>query len=133
MRRFLSRAEALTLLGMGLVFLSLFLTWEEISPKTQTPLASMAAFVAPTISRNGFGLPRPLLVLLVFCTALSSAALLITLNRNNKLVLTSLQGVCGLGCLLISLRYIALLPGVGLAIVGSACLLYAAADRWTEI
>jgi len=131
MKRFLSRSEVLTLGGMVIVIFSLFLTWQEISLKEVTPLASMATYLSSSsVTRSGFSLPVrfPLIIFAV----LAGCTLLFISTPKNRVALFVFEVICGLGCLLISLRYIAPLPGVVLGVVGSALLLFAASDRFTE-
>ena len=129
MKRFLSRAEAVTLAGMALSVFSLFLTWRRphLPPNLVTPQATLMFESIP--AENGFNLG--LHWLLLAGAALSCAGLLFEINRKNRLPLVLLQGAGGLFCFLIGLRYLAPLPGVLLDLAGSALLVFGAVDRFS--
>ena len=132
LKRLLSRAEALTLIGMTLTVLSLFLTWQQLTPSLPPSVTAIATFVAPTVLVSGFGLPIFVRVMLIGFAVLSSATLLASPSVKNQKALAAVQGICGLGCLMITLRYIAPLSGVGLGLFGSSLLIYAAVERYGE-
>ena len=127
MKRFLSRAEAVTLAGMALSVFSLFLTWRVTGPRGAG--VSQDAIVKFELIENGFNLG--LHWLLLAGAALSCAGLLFEPNRKNRLPLFLLQCAGGLLCFFIGLRYLAPLPGVLLDIVGAALLVFGAVDRFS--
>ena len=127
MKRFLSRAEAVTLTGMALCVFSLFLTWRVTGPRGAG--ISPDAMVKFELYENGFQVG--LHWILLAGAALSCAGLLFEINRKNRLPLVLLQGAGGLFCFLIGLRYLAPLPGVLLDIAGAALLVFGAVDRFS--
>lgn len=126
-RRFLSRAEMLTLIGMLLVISSVYLIWERRTAEaTGVPGALFAASV--TIQRSG-RTPHIMLPLTV-CALIAGASLLWTADAKSRLMVGLIQGACGLACVVVALSRFALLPGVLLGLTGGALLVYAAADRY---
>lgn len=129
-RRLLTRAEAETLLGMLLTVFSLFLAWrrEDLSMLLRgVPLSG--AVYTNGLTHSGFAYAAiwwPLTIGATIC----GAALLWTPRRTTRLQIATVQGACGLACLMIALTHFALLPGVLTAIVGSVLLLFGAIDRY---
>ena len=127
LKRFMSRAEAVTLAGMVITVFSLFLTWRISGPPAS--IASQAALVKFEIPETGFMLG--LQWILLTGAVLSSAGLLFPINAKNRLRIACIQGAGGLLCFLVALRYLAPLPGVALGVLGGAMLVFGAADRFS--
>jgi hypothetical protein len=130
LRRFLNRPEAATLLGMILTVVSLFLVWEsvKISDLPGVPASLPAEFVSQ-ITHEGRSLPAIFWPLLISAT-LSSMTLLWTPNAQTRLPFFVIQLALGLTCFVISLSHFAPLPGIFVALTGSALLLFGAVDRF---
>ena len=127
MKRFLSRAEAATLIGMALSVFSLFLTWRVTGPHGAA--VTQDARVRFEFLESGFQLG--LHWILLAGAVLSSAGLLFVPNPKNRLPLVLIQVAGGLVCFLIGLRYLAPLPGVLLDLAGGALLVFGAVDRFS--
>ncbi len=127
MKRFLTRAEAVTLIGMALTVFSLFLVWRVSG--LPGGVASPEAIARFELRENGFNLG--LHWILLFGGVLSSVGLLFQPNPKNRLPLACVQGAGGLICFLTALRYFAPLPGVLLGILGGAMLVFGAVDRFS--
>jgi hypothetical protein len=125
LRRFLSRGEAITLLGMILTVFSLFLVWKVEAPNIVLP----AEFVG-RMTRKGLSLPVfwPLLI-----GATGSAVMLLwSPNSAARMPVLILQIAFGLTCFVVTLANFAAQPGVFVALAGSALLLFGAIDRYTQ-
>lgn len=131
-RRFLSRAELLTLFGMVLIFSSLFFAWERYSADAMQTAGLPALYKAKglSITRTGFGTNAhwPLMI----CSVVSCLLLLWTPTPITRLPLALVQGACGLACLVIALTKLALLPGVLIGLIGGALLTWGALDRFSQ-
>jgi hypothetical protein len=132
-KAFMTRAEAVTLLGMLLVVASLFLTWAHVTPRDQALLTAASLYRSPQVvlERNGFH--AELWQVLTLCAALSSATLLWTATPQRRLPLAAVQGAGALSCLVVALTHFALLPGALLALCGGALLTYGAIDRYSGV
>lgn len=128
LRRFLNRAEAVTLLGMILVVASLFLVWKRINLDLQNQPVP-ALFVNWSKDHTGLSLPAIFWPLLMGAS-LSSLVLLWTPNEQTRLPFFVMQLAFGLTCFVVSLTHFAILPGVLVALVGSTLLLFGAVDRY---
>jgi hypothetical protein len=131
LRRFLNRAEAATLLGMVLTVASLFLVWKSVNPGELLQQPLPAEFLSHNITNTGLSLPSIFWPLLLSAT-LSSATLLWTPTTQTRLPIFVVQLAFGLTCFIISLAHFALLPGIVVALAGSALLLFGAVDRYMQ-
>jgi hypothetical protein len=132
LRRFLSRAEAATLFGMVLTVASLFLVWKSVNPRELPGLGPLPVeFVSRNITNKGLSLPAIFWPLLLSAT-LSSATLLWTPNAQTRLPFFVVQLALGLTCFVIALAHFAPLPGIFVALAGSALLLFGAVDRYMQ-
>jgi hypothetical protein len=130
LRRFLTRAEAATLIGMVLIVFSLFLTWERIPlPSGGVPPPGSALLVSGGLTRTGFATSAR--IPLTVCAVVCSLLLLWTPTARTRLPLAVVQGACGIACLVMALTRLALLPGVLVGLVGGALLTFGAIDRYT--
>jgi len=134
LRRFLTRAEAATLVGMLLVVFSLYLVWERHAlPANMTPIAG-SLFVSEGITRTGQTLPKAIRWTLLGCAVACGATLLWMPTPKTRLTLAVVQGVCGLTCFILTLAWLvrfAIQPGILMALIGSALLIYGAIDRFS--
>jgi hypothetical protein len=125
-RRFLSRAEALTLLGMILCIVSLFLAWP-------VPLEGKLPATPLVISLTRTGAYLPLVRWPVTAGAILSGLLLaFPPSRNNRMPMAALQGLGGLVCFVIALTHFAIQPGVLVDLLGGALITFGAVDRFSE-
>ena len=129
MRRFLTRSEAAVLIGMVAVISSLFLTWRVQKPE-QLPTFPVGAVHMERLSvqHNGFGAncAGPLTI----CAALCACTLLWDLTPSNRLALSIVGGAGAFACVIIALTHFALLPGVGIGLIGGGLLLFGVVDRY---
>lgn len=128
--RFISRADALTLLGMVILISSLFLVWKQ----TTLPIAPGAAiaYISSNVRLVERGYSLPDWSLMVFCAVACNICLLCTITPRNRYPLSLIHGVFGVGGFLLILRYLS--PQIG-AIVGAgagALLAWGAVERFQE-
>src|SRR5579862_5482040 len=90
LRRLLSRAEALTLVGMLLVVFSVFLVWQVIVP----PIAPSAEFTAAFVHKGVTVLRGPQWWILWGAAMLCPLLLLWIPTPQTRLPLAIAQGVC---------------------------------------
>lgn len=132
-RRFLTAAEAITLLGMVVSVFSLFFTWKRYVPEIAPLPLPGALFRSPNaahlvVLRTGFtaGVQWPITV----CAVLAGATLMVSpTDAASKAAFAVFQGACGAAILVTGLAHFAPLPGVALAILGGLLLLAGAVQR----
>jgi hypothetical protein len=132
-RRFLTRAEAVTLVGMLLVIFSLYLVWERYAlPQNMVPLAGSMSLAMGSTTRTGQALPPSVRWTLLGSAVACGALLLWTPTARTRLAPALLQSVCALTCVGITLTWLlkfALQPGIVMALVGGMLLIWGALDR----
>ena len=128
-KRFLTRAEALTLAGMLLCIISLFLAWP--APLTLPPGVPATLYKNVHLSRSGsaiVGVKWPLMIGAI----LSGLLLAFPVNKSTRMALATVQGLCGLACFVTALTHFAMLPGPLLAIIGGGMLTFGALERYSQ-
>ena len=128
-KRLLTRAEALTLAGMLICIITLFLAWP--APLNLPAGVSAALFKDIHQSRSGSAMPAVRWPLMVGAI-LSGLLLAFNPTKSAKLALAIVQGLCGLACFVTALTHFALLPGPLLAIVGGGMLTFGAMERYSQ-
>jgi hypothetical protein len=124
-RRFISRADALTLLGMILLVGSLFFYWKELPiPPGMPVLFKMRLF------QSGYALPD--WKIMVACAVGCNLCLLWTPNAKNRYPLSLIHGVLGVAVLVLILRYISAQPGAIGGLVAGVCLAWGALERFQD-
>ncbi|HZO90185.1 MAG TPA: hypothetical protein VFB38_17795 [Chthonomonadaceae bacterium] len=132
-RRFLTRGEAATLIGMLMVIFSLYLIWEYHAVEAG-PLPAVSGLFAELkpIPRTGQALPKSIRWTLIGSALLCGALLLWPPNEKTRLPLAVLNGACGLACVIIPLSWLArfgLQPGIAVALLGGILLVFGALER----
>ena len=122
-RRLLTRAEAMTLLGMLLCIFSLFLAW---------PVPYNGKLVAPAIvinlTRTGAAIEEvrwPVTVGAILCGLL----LAFTPSPSSRVPLAFVHALGGLLCFMIALLHFGMQPGPIVELLGGALLTFGAVDR----
>lgn len=126
LRRFLSRGEALTLVGMLLAVISLFLVWKETNAAdiVNVPIPNVIQLV--TTQR---GLDLSVRWPLLLCATGACATLLMLQTAQNRLTLLVLQLTFSIAVCVMALTYFAPRPGVIMALIGGGLLIFGAIDR----
>jgi hypothetical protein len=122
-RRLLTRAEAVTLLGMLLCIISLFLAWPvPFDGKLLTPA------IVINLTRTGAAIPE---VRWPVTAGAILAGLLLAFvpSPSSRVPLAFVQALCGLICFIIALMHFRMLPGPLLDLLGGALLTFGAVDR----
>ena len=124
-RRLLGRDEAFTLIGMILVVFSVFRVWKSI------PVPALPGSISGSTSivKHGYGVLGSLFWVLLGCAIGAGTLLLWTPTQKSRQFLAATQGVLGLVCVAITLRYFAPQLGVVLALAGGGLLIYGAFER----
>ncbi len=126
LRRFLSRGEALTLIGMLLAVISLFLVWKQTNAgDLNIPIPAMIQLV--TTQR---GIDLSVRFPLLLCATGACATLLTLQTAQNRLTLLVLQLTFSIAVCVMALSYLAPRPGVITALLGGGLLIFGAIDRW---
>lgn len=126
LRRFLSRGEAVTLIGMLLAVSSLFLVWKQTNTADlNIPIPSVVQFV--TTQR---GIDLSVRFPLLLCATGACATLLTFQTAKNRLTLFVLQLTFSIAVCVMALSYFAPRPGVITALVGGGLLIFGAIDRF---
>lgn len=127
--RFISRADAFTLLGMVLLIFSLFLVWNRTAFK---PQGVQTIYVGASVQlvQTGFSLPD--WTLMMSCAVACNLCLLWNITPQNRYRISIVQGVLGVGTLFLVLRHLS--PNVGSIIgtVAGAMLAWGALERFQE-
>ncbi len=124
-RRFISRADALTLLGMILLVGSLFFVWKELPiPQGLPVLFRMRLY------QSGYALSD--WKMMVACAVGCNICLLWTPNTKNRYPLSLIHGVLGVAVLVLILRYISAQPGALGGLLAGVCLAWGALERFQE-
>ena len=126
MRRLLTRAEALTLLGMIMCIVSLFLAW-PVALEGKLPMQPLVI----SLTRTGAAIKLvrwPITVAAI----LSGLLLAFPSSASNRIPMAVVQGLCGLVCFVIALTHFAIQPGVLVDLVGGALITFGAVDRFSE-
>jgi len=127
-RRLLNRAEAVTLLGMLLCIVSLFLAW---------PLPVIGKLITPAMYMNlnrtvrGADMPEvhwPVMIGAIACGLL----LAFTPSPNSRIQIAFVQALCGLVCLIVGFMHFAMQPGPIVDVIGGALLTFGAVDRLSQ-
>ena len=126
-RRLLTRAEALTLLGMILCIFSLFLAW----PVPLLPSSLPVPAIVISMTRTGAGIPGVRWPVTA-CAILSGLMLAFPPTPASRIPMAVVQGLCGLVCFVIALTHFAIQPGVLIDLVGGALLTFGAVDRFSD-
>jgi hypothetical protein len=122
-KRLLTRAEAVTLLGMLLCILSLFLQWP-------VPISGKIIPAAMVISLTRTGAAMPEVRWPVTAGAILSGLLLAFVQSpSSRVPLAFVQALCGLVCFIIALMHFGILPGPVIELIGGAMLTFGAVDR----
>ena len=130
-RRFINRAEWLTMLGMVGLVGSLFMAWRNASLNAiNLPIPAEAIYKAKHITQNGFSLLG--WEIMVACAIVCNACILISPTSGNRKPLSLVQGVAGLGATLIALRYFSPHPGAILGLVACLALAWGAYERFRD-
>jgi hypothetical protein len=136
-RRFLTRGEAATLVGMLLVVFSIYLVWERYAmPANVMPLAGSMYMSPQGITRTGQALPPLTRWMLVGCAVACGALLLSTPTARTRLPLAVVQGACALTCVIVPLAWLArfaLQSGILVALIGGLLLTFGALDRLSAL
>lgn len=128
-RKFLSRSDALTLLGMALLAVSLFLVWKR--EPVPIPPGAQAFFVTEQyLARRGFDLPH--WGWMLGCGVACNLFLLWDSTPRNRRALATLQGVAGLGALLFALLRFSEEIGAMVGLCGGVMLAWGALNRYQE-
>ena len=128
LRRFLSRGEALTLVGMLLAVSSLFLVWKQIdSGALGIPLPAVFSQRVFVTQRGIDMIVRwPLLL----CATGACATLLTQSTAQNRLNLMIMQLTFSIAVCVMALTYFAPRPGIIVALLGGGLLIWGAVDRY---
>lgn len=129
LRRFLSRGEALTLVGMLLAVSSLFLVWKQSSGGSlNIPLPAM---YTGEIIQTQRGIDLNVRFPLLLCATGACATLLVMPTAQNRLMLFVVQLICSIAVCVMALSYAAgMRPGIVVALLGGGMLIWGAIDRW---
>lgn len=122
-RRLLTRAEAVTLLGMILCIFSLFLPW----PVPFSGRALPAAIVI-NLTRTGAAMDEVRWPVTIGAI-LSGLLLAFTPSAAARIPLAFVQALCGLICFIIALMHFGIQPGPLIELFGGALLTFGAVDR----
>ena len=126
LRRFLSRGEALTLVGMLLAVSSLFLVWKQTNAADlNIPIPAVIQLVT---TQRGIDLSVRLPLLL--CATGACATLLTLQTAQNRLTLLVFQLTFSIAVCVMALSYLAPRPGVIAALLGGGLLIFGAIDRY---
>jgi hypothetical protein len=125
LKRFLTRAEAMTLLGMIACIASLFFKWPA---PINTPLPPAIHIDLTLLGQSISGVNWPMKI----CAIASGATLMFTTNAKTRLPLAVFQGLCGLVCFVISLTHFAPIAGPLTGLFGGGLLTFGAVDRYTQ-
>jgi hypothetical protein len=121
-RRLLTRAEAVTLLGMILCISSLFLAW---------PVPYAGKLISPALvinlTLNGSSMPDVRWPVTVGAI-LSGLLLAVEHSKSSRMPLAFVQALCGLVCFIIALMHFGILPGPLVDLLGGALLTFGAVD-----
>jgi hypothetical protein len=128
-RKLLTRAEAVTLLGMILVVFSVFAVWQYVPMPGLPP--GIGGIGAGAIIRHGTGVLGGKIWVLLGSAIAAATLLMWNPTERSRQPLALLQGLCGLVCVGIALRFFQLQVGVLVALAGGALLIYGAYDRMT--
>ena len=127
MRRLFTRSEAAILVGMVAIVFSLFLTWRIQKPEQLSSFPIGAVHIENiSVQHSGFEAGGPLTI----CAALCACTLLWDITPQNRLPLSIVGGAGAFACVIIALTRFALLPGVGVGLLGGALLLFGVVDRY---
>ena len=127
LNRFITRAEAMTLLGMIVCVSSLFLAWP--AKNNLVAAAAAAAAIHLDLTLRGQSIPEvrwPIFICAIAC----GATLLFSADAKSRTPIAVFQGLCGLVCFVTALTHFALLPGVIAGVIGGSLLTFGAIDRY---
>jgi len=131
-RKLFSLGEWLTLLGMGLVVVSVALVWGEDAPEAINEVAAIY-ISARNYTRTGYELPLGALRVgwvVVICAVTCSALLLLEPARREKRLFLAIQTALAIAILILALLHIGPYAGVVLALLGGLLLLGGAVARY---
>jgi hypothetical protein len=121
-RRLLTRAEAVTLVGMILCIFSLFLAW---------PVPYAGKLISPALvinlTLNGSSMPDVRWPVTVGAI-LSGLLLAVGHSESSRIPIAFVQALSGLVCFIIALMHFGMLPGPLVDLLGGALLTFGAVD-----
>ncbi len=128
LRRFLSRGEVMTLVGMLLAVSSLFLVWKQVD-------SGSIGIPMPTVfSEKVFVTQRGIDMIvrwpLLLCATGACATLLTQTTAQNRMTLFIMQLTFSIAVCVMALTHFALRPGIVVALLGGGLLIIGAIDRY---
>ncbi len=128
LRRFLTRGEALTLVGMLFAVSSLFLVWKQVdSGSLNIPVP---AVFSDKIFVTQRGIDMIVRWPLLLCATGACATLLTPSTAQNRLTLLIMQLTFSIAVCVMALTHFALRPGIVVALIGGVLLIWGAIDRY---
>lgn len=123
-KRLLTRAEASILFGMICCVFSLFMTWPL--PITDKLLPGAIQVIKWTRQ----GAPSEAHWSILISSLVTGAMLAVPLNPSTRIPIIVVQGMCGLVCFAMGIKFLTGQPGPIIDLIGGALLTFGAIDRF---